>query len=103
MHRDVIEFAEAILNRLQALEECLLSAIGFRTREYVGKELGRVADLLDRNAQLVPAARVKAAQLAAALEYLLPAPVELGGCEAINRCLALDPLQIGRASCRERV
>ena len=92
MHRDVIEFAQAILDRLQAFEEYLLSADGFSTRENVGKELGRVADFLDADAQLVPTAGIKVAQLAPALEYLLPAPIEL--------VVAKRSIGVSRSSCR---
>ena len=61
MHRYAIEFAEAILDRLQLVQECLASSICLPAAESADEELGRVADFLDGDPQLMPAVGVKAA------------------------------------------
>src|ERR1043166_2512107 len=64
-HRDVIEVAERVLQLLERRHERLAPFLGAPAREKGGEKVGRVAHLLDCDAQLVPLPRLKLAHGAA--------------------------------------
>ena len=93
-----VEIAETILQRFESAEEHLAPAFGLAPGKRAAKEFGRIAHLLDLDAQLVSAERIEFTQLAAALEGLLPALFQFLDRELSNGALALQ-LQQGIAGC----
>src|SRR5262249_6278589 len=75
--RDIIERAEAILQGLELVREAAQPLLCLAAGEQRGKESDGVAQLLDRDAQLVAVARVELGDLAGLLPHLAGSPRDL--------------------------